>query len=90
MNKFTTKPGTGSEEHTEYIKKVLSENGITFKKVLDTGYDPDYQGYLILVELEKDEDEILDKLVEDEFNLGDDSYQITKFAPAHYLFDICE
>lgn len=77
--------------YVEYIKRTLTEQGITYQDVFELGYElTEYQG-LLLILITTDDPDRLDRIAENEWNMGDDSYTISRTQKEHYyLIDICQ
>ena len=80
----------GNPNYIDYLKTTLGNANILYNQVLDTTYNPDYQGCLILISLPTDRDEELEHLSINEWNMGDDSFTINKMGNGYYLIDICQ
>ena len=96
---ITTQPSTINKHrsYTLYIWETFIKVGIPLTRVLDLGYEPDYQGCLLLIEIKSPSwqwDSEIDKLSQNELNMGDDSFTITKLDETKeittYLIDICQ
>ena len=79
-----------TDRYVQYLTESLTTAGIPFDKLLDTGYEPDYQGCLLILIAQEDIKDQLEDICTNDWELGDDSYGIIQIDEHTYLIDICQ